>query len=143
VLLLSVWGVYRLNFAPHQLKEQWREAGRYLSQATVEDVVVPRVLQIVVPLTLYYRGEAPLRALEANRERQSLGELAWGRREVWLVYWNAAGDAHTVAPQIEFDPMSETDPETVTWLSAEGPQLIERRDFVGVTIFRFAGPADG
>lgn len=140
-LALMGWGLYRLDFGPGPVKEQWREAGAYLSAARADEIVVPRVLQIVVPLSLYYRGEAPLQALEVNREVASLSRLVGRRRSVWLVYWNASADAHSLAPPGDFDPSMETDPEAAAWIAGEGAVLLERRDFVGVTLFHLEAPA--
>ncbi len=136
---LTGWGLYRLDFGPGPLKEQWREAGAYLSAASADEIVVPRVLQIVVPLSLYYRGEAPVQALEVNREVASLSLVAGGHRNVWLVYWNASADAHSMAPRQVFDPATETDPEAASWIAGKAAVLLERRDFAGVTLFHLKG----
>lgn len=140
-LALIGWGLYRLDFSPGSVKEQWREAGAYLSAARADEIVVPRVLQIVVPLSLYYRGEAPVQALEVNRDMASLSKVAGDRRSVWLVYWNASADAHSLAPRQGFDPSTETDPEAASWIAGEAAILLERRDFVGVTLFHLEAPA--
>lgn len=140
-LALTGWGLHRLDFGPGPVKEQWREAGAYLSAASADEIVVPRVLQIVVPLSLYYRGEAPVQALEVNRDVASLSKIAADHRRVWLVYWNASADAHSLAPRAGFDPSTETDPEAASWIAGEAAILLERRDFVGVTLFHLETPA--
>lgn len=140
-LALVTAGLYRLNFGSGVVKEQWREAGAYLSGARADEIVIPRVLQIVVPLSLYYRGEAPVRALEVNREVGSLTDLAAGYRGVWLVYWNASADVHEPAPRSRFDPSAEVDAEAASWIGGEAADLLERRDFVGVTVLHLEGPA--
>jgi len=115
--------------------------GAHLSAARADEIVVPRVLQIVMPLSLYYRGEAPVQALEVNRDVASLSRVAGDRRGVWLVYWNASADAHSLAPRQGFDPSTETDPEAASWIAGEAAILLERRDFVGVTLFHLEAPA--
>jgi 4-amino-4-deoxy-L-arabinose transferase-like glycosyltransferase len=138
---LMAWGLYRLDFGPGPVKEEWREAGAYLSVARADEIVVPRVLQIVVPLSLYYRGEAPVQALEVNRDVASLSKVAGDSSGVWLVYWNASADAHSLAPRQGFDPSTETNPEAASWVVGEAAILLERRDFVGVTLFHLKPPA--
>ncbi|MEX0787319.1 MAG: glycosyltransferase family 39 protein [Anaerolineales bacterium] len=138
-VLLTGWGLYRMDFASGQQKEQWREAGLTLAAATSEEIVIPRVLQIVVPLSIYYHGDAPVRALEVNREVGSLEDLTLGSNGVWLVFWNAAADAHTVAPRVPWDPSAEHNPEVIAWLGGTVRPVMAQVDLVGVTIVHF-GP---
>jgi len=136
-VLLATWGLNRMDFAPAQQKEQWREAGVTLAAASREEIVIPRVLQIVVPLSIYYHGNAPVRALEVNREVGSLEDLTLGSDGVWLVFWNAAADAHAVAPSVPWDPEAEHNPEVIAWLGGTLRPILDRVDHVGVTIVHF------
>jgi len=63
--------------------------------------------------------------------------LARGHDGVWLVYWNAAADIHRVASNPAFRPEAEVEPEAASWLAGEGPPLLERLDYVGVTLLHF------
>jgi mannosyltransferase len=138
-LLVALFGfsAIRFCFQPGQEKEQWREAAAYLSRAAPDEAIIVRVLQIVVPLSIYYDGPLPLEAMEVNRAVTPLPELAAGHSGIWLVYWNAAADAHRVASDPPFDPDAERDPIAASWLAGQGPALLERVDFVGVTLFHF------
>jgi len=129
-----------LVFVPGSQREQWREAAQHLQTAGSGEAIVVRSLQIVVPLSFYYRGDLPLEALEVNRRVESLEDLAAGHTGVWLVYWNAAADAHRVDASPPFDPSDEGDPIAARWTTGAGPRLIERSDFVGVTLFHFEAP---
>jgi 4-amino-4-deoxy-L-arabinose transferase-like glycosyltransferase len=141
--LVLMWASTGFLFDPDQRKEQWREAARYLAdQAAPGEVVVPRVLQIVVPLQYYGPMSVPLEPLESNRQITPLGEIARAASGTWLVYWNAAADAHRVANNPAFDPEAETDPEALAWLRGDGPARLTKRDFVGVTLLHF-GPTVG
>jgi mannosyltransferase len=128
-----------LVFLPGAQKEQWREAAEQLRQARPGEAIVVRVLQIVVPLSYYYRGDLPLEALEVNRQVGSLEELAEGHSGVWLVYWNAAADAHRVDANPPFDPEAEANPIAARWIAGQGPRMIERIDLTGVTLIHFEG----
>ena len=122
---------------PGQQKEDWREAGRILSSAQAEEAIIVRVLQVAVPLQLYYEGEAPIWAMEVNRRITSLTTLSQGYEGVWLVYWNAMADAHRVALNPSFDSSQEQDPIAHAWVQGQGPEIVERIDLPGVTIFHF------
>ena len=140
--LLLLFGIasWRFCFSPGQPREQWREAAQHLMRAGPHEAIVARTLQIVVPLSLYYEGGLPLRAMEANRVVTPLSSLAHGREGLWLIYWNAAADAHRVAGSPPFREEQESDPEAAAWLSGLGPPLRERIDLEGVTLMRFGGP---
>lgn len=139
--LLVVFGAagWGFSIAPGQTREQWREAAQLLERAGPDEAIIARTLQIVVPLSLYYRGGLPLQAMETNRTVSPLEELAAGRAGTWLVYWNAAADAHRVAGSPPFHPGDEVDPQAAAWLAGLGPPLIERFDLEGVTLLRFGG----
>jgi mannosyltransferase len=124
-------------FRPAPTREQWREAAARLEGAGRHEAIIVRVLQIVVPLSYYYEGSPPLRALEVNREVASLSALAAGHEGTWLVYWNASADIHRPAASPAFRPEDENDPEAAAWLSGRGPSLVERFDYVGVTVLHF------
>ncbi len=138
-LLVALLGLsaIRFCFQPGQAKEQWREAAAYLSRAAPDEAIIVRVLQIVVPLSIYYDGPLPLEAMEVNRALTPLEELAVGHRGTWLVYWNASLAAHRVAGNPPFAPAAEQDPVAAAWLAGQGPALLERVDFVGVTLLHF------
>jgi hypothetical protein len=119
------------------VREQWREAASRLEQAEPDEAIVVRVLQIAVPLSYYYHGSVPIEAMEVNRQVTPLSELARDREGVWLVYWNASADIHRVASAPSFQPQDEVDPEASSWLEGRGPPLLERMDFVGVTLLHF------
>jgi mannosyltransferase len=128
-----------LNPPDTLLKEDWRQAVRYVS-AELQDneIIVPRLLQGAVPFLYYQTTDLPFRAMEVNREVTSLTEITRGYRGAWLVYWNASQAAHAFASQQKFDPTQEVDPMAAAWITGHGPRILERHDFVGVTIFHFA-----
>ncbi|MCJ7811131.1 MAG: glycosyltransferase family 39 protein [Dehalococcoidia bacterium] len=138
-LLVALLGfsAIRFCFQPGQAKEQWREAAAYLSRAAPDEAIIVRVLQIVVPLSIYYDGPLPQEAMEVNRVFTPLEELAVGHRGTGSVYWNASLDAHRVAGNPPFDPAAEQDPVAAAWLAGQQPPLLERADFEGVTVFHF------
>ena len=138
-LLVALLGfsAIRFCFQPGQAKEQSREAAAYLARAAPDEAIIVRVLQIVVPLSIYYDGPLPLEAMEVNRVLTPLEELAVGHRGTELVCWNASLDAHRVAGNPPFDPAAEQDPVAAPWLAGQGPPLLERADFEGVTVFHF------
>lgn len=138
---LFAWSSLGFVYWPGQAKEQWREAGAYLAQARPGEIIVPRIAQILVPLSYYYSGSVPITPLEFNRQVTPLGRLAAGRTGAWLVYWSPAVDAHRVAQGLPFDPLAELDPEARAWLTGRGPTLIERKDFTGITILHFSLPS--
>jgi hypothetical protein len=127
---LFAFAAIRFCFWPGQQKEQWREAGAYLSRASPDEA-------IVVPLSAYYDGPLPLEAMEVNRVLTPVEELAVGHRGTWLVHGNASLDGHRVAGNPPFDPAAEQDPVAAAWLAGQGPPLLERADFEGVTVFHF------
>jgi hypothetical protein len=138
-ILVVVTGFAMIRFClrPGQVREQWREAAVRLEQASPGEAIVVRVLQIVVPLSYYYHGSLPLQALEVNRRMTSLSDLAEGHAGVWLVYWNAAADIHRVTSDPPFRPEDEADEQAASWLAGGGPPLLERADYVGVTLLHF------
>lgn len=138
VTAICVVGMVHFNFGPSQQKEAWREAAMYIEQANQEEVIVVRVLQSIVPLSYYYGSEHSIQAMEVNREITPLASIAEGHSGLWLIYWNAIGDAHLVAADPPFDASAERDPEASNWLAGRGPELVERFDMRGVTIFHFA-----
>ncbi len=142
LVLLILWGGWRTFLGPDRpAKEDWRGTASHLNaQARADELIVVRVLQILVPLNYYPVAAAPVEVLEANRVSQSLAELAAGSAGVWLVYWNASFDAHALASSPPFQPGDETDPAAGSWLNGAGPPLIQRLDFRGTTLLRFAGP---
>ena len=138
-LLVALLGfsAIRFCFQPGQAKEQSREAAAYLARAAPDEAIIVRVLQIVVPLSIYYDGPLPLEAMEVNRVLTPLEELAVGHRGTGLVCWNASLDAHRVAGNPPFDPADEQDPVAASWLAGQGSALLERVDFVGVTLLHY------
>jgi hypothetical protein len=48
------------------------------------------------------------------------------------------GAAQLVVSDTAFDPISEQDPVTSEWIAGRGPDLVERFDMRGLTIFHFA-----
>lgn len=137
LVVLTGLAMIRFCLWPGQVREQWREAAERLERADPGEAIVVRVLQIVVPLSYYYHGSMPLEAMEVNRQVGSLSELASGHEGVWLVYWNAAADIHRVASDPPFRPEEESDAEAASWLAGQGPPLLERVDYVGVTLLHF------
>lgn len=77
------------------------------------------------------------RKMEVDRALTPLDDLAAGNRGTWLVYRNASLDAHRVASNPPFDPAAERDAAAAAWLAGQGPALLERADFEGVTVFHF------
>jgi mannosyltransferase len=134
---ILIFGLIEVNWIDHQTKEQWREAAEYLERAGENEIIVPRVVQMVVPLRYYYRGKANIEALEVNRERRSLAALTAGFDGAWIIYWNASAEAHCFACSPSFDRSAETAPDAQAWISGLGPELIERADFKGVTVMHF------
>ncbi|MEW6568839.1 MAG: glycosyltransferase family 39 protein [Chloroflexota bacterium] len=130
-------GLTQLWFGAGNVKEQWRQAAAALAWAGPEEVIAIRVLQIAVPLRYYDHGPLPLRPVEANRIVNPIEDLARGASGTWLAYWNASADPHRLTSNPPFDPARETDPSLVRWLAGEGPPLIERMDFVGVTLLHY------
>ncbi len=134
------WSAFTFVYLPGQPKEAWREAGHYLEQAGPDEVIVPRVAQIIVPLAYYYHGSVPIAPMEFNRQLTSLDRLTAGKSGAWLVYWLPSFDAHRVTPGAPFDPKSEIDPTAFAWLHGGGPSSYQRTDFPGVTILHFTFP---
>jgi len=137
LIALMALAMAQFGFWPGHVREQWREAAGRLERAGPGEAIVVRVLQIAVPLSYYYQGPLALEAMEVNRQVTSLSELARGHDGVWLVYWNAAADIHRVASNPAFRPEAEVEPEAASWLAGEGPPLLERLDYVGVTLLHF------
>ena len=139
MVALFLLGWYSLNLSPDRaIKENWREAIAYLDTHTGSDeLVVQRILQIAVPMKYYSNGNLSVEALEINRQVDSLDELAAGYAGVWLIYWNASADTHSVAQKVEFDQLAESDPTAASWIMGDGPALSKRLDYPGVTIFHF------
>jgi 4-amino-4-deoxy-L-arabinose transferase-like glycosyltransferase len=138
VAVLFALGTLQVVYGSRNMKEDWRSAGAYLAQARPDETIAMRALQIAVPLNYYYKGSLPLQAIDANRQITPLTQLAEGKRGLWLVYWNAQGNTHAVASSPPFDPTTESDPVAAAWIAGDGPKLIERVDFTGITIFHFA-----
>jgi hypothetical protein len=138
-VLLAVTGFAAAQFIfwPGQTREQWREAAAALERVSPDEAVVVRVLQIVVPLSYYYDGSNELQAMEVNRQVTSLSSLAAGHEGTWLVYWNASADIHRPASSPAFRAEEESDEEAAAWLAGRGPQLLDRLDYIGVTLLHF------
>lgn len=136
--ILFAWSAYRFVYQPGQAKEQWREAAAYLGHAGTTETIVPRVAQILVPLSYYYSGTASVTPMEFNRQVTPLDRLTDDKSGAWLVYWSPAFDAHRVAQGAPFDPQAEHDPQALAWLSMKGPRLIERVDLTGITLLHFS-----
>ncbi len=138
VLGALLYGSFEMLSAPGQAKEDWRSVAAYLSRARPDETIILRYLQIAVPLTYYDPGPVTPVVFEVNRVITPLDQLASGHSGTWLVFWNASTDAHLVAGNPPFDPTGEADPTISKWISGQGPPLLERRDFKGVTVFHFA-----
>jgi mannosyltransferase len=137
VVAAMAFGSFEIFNAPGQAKEDWRTAAAYLSRANPDEIIILRYLQIAVPLTYYAPGVVEPVAFEANRSITPLDKLARGHTGTWLVFWNASADAHLVAGNPPFDPAREPDVTISKWIAGEGPPLLEREDFKGVTVFHF------
>lgn len=137
LVLLFTIGISKFSFGNDQQKEEWREAAAYITKAHLNETIVIRVLQMVVPLSYYYEGPLRLEAMEVNRQITPLAELARGHSGLWLLYWNAMSDPHLVTANPPFDPSSEVDPVAADWIAGRGPVILEQKDFRGVTVFHF------
>jgi hypothetical protein len=138
VVALLGFGLARFNFDPSQKKEEWAEAAALIERAGADEAVVVRVLQEIVPLSYYYHGDHPIEAMEVNRSVTPLEQLAEGHAGLWLIYWDSIADAHLVATDPPFDGAGEKDSTAAAWVRGEGPELVERIDLRGVTVFHFA-----
>jgi mannosyltransferase len=140
ILSIFAWRSIELLSPPDTLrKEDWRQAVKYVSvEVQDNEIIVHRLLQGAVPFLYYQPMDLPFRAMEVNREVTPLTEITRGYQGVWLVYWNASLTAHGFASQQKFDPAQEVDPTAAAWITGHGPRILERLDFVGVTIFHFA-----
>ena len=139
VVLLWIYGVATYNFGPGQLKEDWRSAGQYLSQPRADEVLVVRTLQMVIPMAYYHPNYEGFKVVEVNREITPISEIAKGHAGTWLLYWNAGSDAHSVAATTQLSIEDESIPEIASWMSGRGPEILERTDYRGLTIFHFNG----
>lgn len=139
MIALFLLGWYRLNLSSDRaIKENWKEAFTYLdTYASMDELVVLRILQTAIPMKYYSTGNLPVKALEVNRQVNSLDEIAAGYPGVWLIYWNASADTHSLAQKVDFDPLAEKDLTTAAWIKGDGPRLSNRVDFTGVTMFHF------
>lgn len=137
VVAALLYGSFNMLYAPGQAKEDWRGVAAELSTARTGEAIVLRYLQIAVPLTYYEPGPVTPVAFEVNRVITPLDELTRGKIGTWLVFWSASTDAHLVAGNPPFDPGGEPDPVISEWIMGQGPPLLERMDFKGVTVFHF------
>jgi 4-amino-4-deoxy-L-arabinose transferase-like glycosyltransferase len=139
VIILGLFAVRGLQYFrdPLNQREQWREATELLAQASSTETIVFRVLQIAVPFRYYPPGNAEQQSMDINREITPLTDLADGFDAMWLVYWNANGDAHLPAGNLPFDGQGEHDRIAFQWISGQGPTISQRFDLKGITIFRF------
>lgn len=139
MITLFLFGWYNLFLSSGRaIKENWREAFTYLdTHASKDELVVLRVLQIAIPMRVYSTANLLVAALEVNRQVDSIDEITAGYPGIWLLYWNASADTHTVTQEVVFDPFAETDLPTAAWINGEVPYLSNRVDFPGVTIFHF------
>ncbi|MFV2044959.1 MAG: glycosyltransferase family 39 protein [Anaerolineales bacterium] len=137
VLLLSIYGIVTFVFGPAQQKEDWRGAAEYLSRAAADEALVVRTLQMVIPLAYYHPDYKSFQVIEVNRDITPISQYAAGHKGTWLLYWNPASSSHSVAATTTLNNKDETDPELASWMAGQGPEILERVDFRGLTIFHF------
>ncbi|MFQ5921955.1 MAG: glycosyltransferase family 39 protein [Anaerolineales bacterium] len=137
VLLLLMYGVVTFTFGTAQQKEDWRGAAKYLSRAAADEALVVRTLQMVIPLAYYHADYESFQVIEVNRIIKPISQYAEGHKGTWLLYWSPASDAHSVAATETLDIGDEADPQIAGWMAGQGPEILERVDFRGLTIFHF------
>jgi mannosyltransferase len=125
-----------LIFSGNLHKENWRQVAEYLAENVKEnEVIVARNIQTTLPFQYYSAGASPI--LTMHEDVLSLSNLYGKYSAAWLIYWNMTRDAHALGSKAEFDIYSEADHEVFLWITGDGPDLIDRRDFPGLTIFHF------
>ncbi len=137
VLLLSIYGIATFAFGAEQQKEDWRAAGEHLTIALKDEALVVRTLQMVIPLAYYHPNYEIFDVIEVNRDITPISEFSEGHPGTWLLYWNPASDAHSVAATITQNIEDETDPQVGRWIAGLGPEILEQFDLNGLTIFHF------
>jgi hypothetical protein len=132
--LVALTGLAMIRFCLWPARrEQWREAAELEQLIPASDrrscLADRRPAELLLPR---------LNALSAmDQSPGGPSELASGHEGVWVVYWNAAADIHRVASDPPFRPEEESDAEAASWLAGQGPPLLERVDYVGVTLLHF------
>jgi uncharacterized membrane protein len=136
-LLLSAYGIATFAFGPGQQKEDWRAAGEHLTLAQEEEALVVRTLQMVIPLAYYHPDYESFDVIEVNRDITPITQYSEGHPGTWLLYWSPNSDAHSVAATNNLKIEDEADPQVGRWMAGLGPEILERIDFRGLTIFHF------
>ena len=139
ILLLFAGRSYQVLSPAYNLtKENWRQAIEYISrQAATNEMIVLRRHLSWIPLQYYLKEKIPVEIMQMNQFSASLDEITAGYDGAWLVYWNQSADAHVLSSSVLFDPAKEVDPTAEVWISGRGPDLRERVDYNGVTLFHF------
>ncbi len=137
VLLLSVYGIATFAFGPEQEKEDWRAASELLTLALEDEALVVRTLQMVIPLAYYHPDYESFEVIEVNREITPIAQHSEGHPGTWLLYWSPASDAHSVSATTNLNNGDEADPQVSRWMAGLGPEILERIDLRGLTIFHF------
>lgn len=137
VILLSIYGIVTFGFGPGQQKEDWRGAGEHLTAALEDEALVVRTLQMVIPLAYYHPDYENFQAIEVNRKITPISQYAEGHQGTWLLYWSPASHAHSVAATNILNIEDEADAQVAGWMAGQGPEILERIDYWGLTIFHF------
>ncbi len=138
-IVLLVYGIATFSFGPSQAKEDWRAATELIQDAEADEVLIVRTLQMVIPMAYYFPEYERFEAIEINRNITPISQLASRGSGSWLLYWNPASDAHSVAARLDPDLERDSNPEVLSWMSGQGPPILERAEFPGLTVFHFDG----
>jgi uncharacterized membrane protein len=137
VLALSIYGIATFAYGRDQQKEDWRGAAEHLTLALEDEALVVRTLQMVIPLAYYHPDYESFEVIEVNRDLTPIMQYSEGHPGTWLLYWSPASDAHSVAATNTLNFEDEADPQVGRWMAGLGPEILERVDFRGLTIFHF------
>jgi mannosyltransferase len=139
LLLIGIVNVGRIHLdREFYAKEDWRGAVSHIQ--TYEkpgDIILNVRLEWLMPLLVYYHGDAPLRGIMTLDKAAPLVDLTSDAARVWLFWPHPQDLAHLLAKCQPFDPQVQASPDQLGWMQQHAAQLIEKTEWTCISVFLY------
>lgn len=130
VVLSGFLVIYQTISAGDDEREDWRAATQYIAAQVEPTDSILLDADYYELAFLHYFPETAIPRLMMVYEAEQTADA----NRVWVVYRNPIEDVHRQGVMPDFDPFDPTLSPTGEWLAARQDQVVQRKDFNGITV---------